>query len=304
MAARRTLLAGATAALLAVIARSEGYFYWRYPRQNAAGAGQDLALAAGKTIDQFAAQCNSLPECVGFSSEGVLKRSANLSRADCDMFVRAAIPQPPFSPQHLVLPTPTKLSNGSATVLLQTPFVFNATTPSADLSAAFSRYSALIFDHGATPAAAGSTPRGRSAALLAGAPAVLSALQVTVTNSSVPLQLGADESYELSIPADGSPATLVAATLFGAYRGLETFSQLVLWDFDLARYRLDSAPLVVQDAPRFPHRGLLVDSSRHFLPVRTLLAVLDAMAYAKLNVLHWHLVGEAPRGWCVRLFFF
>lgn len=68
--------------------------------------------------------------------------------------------------------------------------------------------------------------------------------------------------------------------------------QLVTWDFDVGRYRIDSTPLAITDAPRFPHRGLLIDSSRHFLPVRTVYMVIDAMSYAKLNTLHWHLVGE------------
>lgn len=43
---------------------------------------------------------------------------------------------------------------------------------------------------------------------------------------------------------------------------------------------------------RFPYRGVLVDSARHFLPVSAILTVLDAMAYSKLNVLHWHLVDD------------
>jgi hexosaminidase len=43
------------------------------------------------------------------------------------------------------------------------------------------------------------------------------------------------------------------------------------------------------DVPRFAHRGIMIDSARHFLPVETILSVLDAMSYAKLNVLHWHL---------------
>ena len=43
------------------------------------------------------------------------------------------------------------------------------------------------------------------------------------------------------------------------------------------------------------HRGLLIDSGRHFEPVVHVKALLDSMSYAKLNVLHWHLT-EARHG--------
>ena len=45
----------------------------------------------------------------------------------------------------------------------------------------------------------------------------------------------------------------------------------------------------VSDAPRFAHRGTLVDSARHFLPLDVIISHLDAMEASKMNVLHWHL---------------
>jgi hexosaminidase len=55
---------------------------------------------------------------------------------------------------------------------------------------------------------------------------------------------------------------MTAATVYGAYRGLETFSQLVRWDFDLKAYRVDYLPLTIKDQPKFPFRGILIDTSR------------------------------------------
>src|SRR5713226_562721 len=96
-------------------------------------------------------------------------------------------------------------------------------------------------------------------------------------------KLGEDESYELTI--DSSSAKLTAATPLGILHGMQTLLQLV--QPSTAGF---AVPVVtIKDQPRFPWRGLLIDVSRHFIPIDVLKRNLDGMAAVKMNVLHWHL---------------
>src|SRR4051794_3184847 len=95
--------------------------------------------------------------------------------------------------------------------------------------------------------------------------------------------LGEDESYTLDITAQG--ATLRAAEGVGALRGLETFAQAIT----VGAQGFEVPAMRVEDRPRFPWRGLMIDVSRHWMPVEAIERNLDAMAAVKLNVFHWHL---------------
>ena len=52
---------------------------------------------------------------------------------------------------------------------------------------------------------------------------------------------------------------LHCATVFGALRGLETFAQLVRFDYELEAYYVPGAPVVISDQPRFAYRGVMLD---------------------------------------------
>jgi hexosaminidase len=96
-------------------------------------------------------------------------------------------------------------------------------------------------------------------------------------------ELGEDESYSLEISLTGTK--LDAATTLGIMRGLETFLQLVQTTSD----GFAVPAIAIQDQPRFPWRGLMIDVGRHFIPLDVLKRNLDGMAAVKLNVFHWHL---------------
>lgn len=92
-----------------------------------------------------------------------------------------------------------------------------------------------------------------------------------------------DESYSLEVTAQG--ARVHAATDVGAMHGLETLVQLVETDGQGSWI----PALTIQDSPRFRWRGLMIDCSRHFIPLDVILRTLQGMAAVKLNVFHWHL---------------
>jgi hexosaminidase len=96
-------------------------------------------------------------------------------------------------------------------------------------------------------------------------------------------KLGEDESYELTV--SGAGAQLNAPTALGAIRGLQTFLQLV----EITPSGFAAPAVTIKDQPRFQWRGLMMDVSRHFIPIDVLKRNIDGMAAVKMNVLHWHL---------------
>ncbi|HEY6388610.1 MAG TPA: family 20 glycosylhydrolase [Candidatus Acidoferrum sp.] len=96
-------------------------------------------------------------------------------------------------------------------------------------------------------------------------------------------ELGEDESYILEVTAGG--AKLNAATPLGTLHGLQTLLQLV----EVSPDGFAAATVTINDKPRFPWRGLMIDSARHFVPLDVLRRNIDGLEAVKMNVFHWHL---------------
>ncbi len=97
------------------------------------------------------------------------------------------------------------------------------------------------------------------------------------------LELGEDESYVLIV--EKNKIQINAITELGALHALETLLQLLETDGQV--YYFQEA--VIEDAPRFPWRGLMLDVCRHFIPMEVIKRNIDGMAALKLNILHLHL---------------
>jgi len=96
-------------------------------------------------------------------------------------------------------------------------------------------------------------------------------------------EVGEDESYILDVST--ASARLRASTPLGTMHGLQTFLQLV----EVSPNGFAAPVVTIQDQPRFPWRGLMIDSARHFIPLDVIRRNMDGMEAVKMNVLHWHL---------------
>lgn len=115
-------------------------------------------------------------------------------------------------------------------------------------------------------------------------------VQINIKASDTKLALHTSEAYHLKIGSAGSTVTVLlsADTFFGTRHGLETLSQMISYDMLSDSLQITSNADIV-DSPAFPYRGLMLDTSRNFFSVKSILKVLDAMSFNKLNTFHWHI---------------
>ncbi|CAH8853461.1 unnamed protein product [Trichobilharzia szidati] len=108
---------------------------------------------------------------------------------------------------------------------------------------------------------------------------------------------GCDESNEVLRPSDSAKESysisfqqrkliLSSPEVWGIIHGLETVLQHIYKDKWEGR---NIQIFTLDDSPRFSHRGLMLDTSKHFLTIGEIHKFIDAMAMVKMNVLHWHI---------------
>ncbi|POS69301.1 exochitinase [Diaporthe helianthi] len=118
----------------------------------------------------------------------------------------------------------------------------------------------------------------------------VSCLEITLDagNSTFdPTTTDVDEGYSLTIGEDGI-AKLSSRSTFGVLHGLETFTQLFYEHSAGDAWYLVNAPIEIEDSPVYAHRGLMLDTARHWFPVADIKRTIDGLSYNKLNKLHVH----------------
>ncbi|KAF1860910.1 hypothetical protein Lal_00000325 [Lupinus albus] len=197
-------------------------------------------------------------------------------------------PTPSFNSLPFIWPLPKKFTFGNESLSLDPKLSLSGNAVSSPiLRAAFDRYKEILFKN------------IHHYGLVRTSETVydLAKLKITVHSYSEELQLGVDESYSLFVSkaqvySAAGEVKIEAKTVFGALRGLETFSQLCSFDYTTKTIQIYKAPWYIRDKPRFAYRGLLLDTSRHYLPIDVIKQIIESMSYAKLNVLHWHVIDK------------
>jgi hypothetical protein len=116
-------------------------------------------------------------------------------------------------------------------------------------------------------------------------------IHICVSNASELLGPKINESHTLSVPADaGGSIRIGAHSQHGALRALESLAHLV----SLSRPgRIVNAPVEIEDSPRWPVRGLMVNPAGRFMSTAFLKRVVDGLVINKMNYLHVHFTDVA-----------
>lgn len=160
------------------------------------------------------------------------------------------------APSFALWPLPRQFSSGNSTLRLSNSFAFDASAIQGcpeDLEDAISRaqgyltsdqLAPLTPDRGASIDASSAPELGYLVLSLSDGASVS-----TISSEATKLLEERSESYSLTVPGDGSNATLSANSTLGLFRGLTTFGQL--WYSSNSQIYATQAPLQVDDVPAY-----------------------------------------------------
>ena len=105
------------------------------------------------------------------------------------------------------------------------------------------------------------------------------------------------EGYRMEI---GDEVKIFASSSKGAFYAIQSLLALLpVEQFGEAKAELTFPQLLIEDEPRFSHRGLFLDVARNFQTKEAVMKLLDLMAFYKLNVFHFNLAND--EGWRIEI---
>ena len=206
----------------------------------------------------------------------------------------ACAPQPqtmpvPVAMQHSIIPLPVSVQLDPAGMFVVDTLSSVFIDESADASVAgVASYLATMLSP---------FVRGEVGRLGPSAPVPANAFHLRLDSANA---AAGEEGYDLTITP--AAVTIAARTPAGLFHGVQTVRQLLPASVEhpaaVAR-KLVLPSGHITDSPRFEWRGMMLDVSRHFLPVRDVRRFIDLMALYKLNRLHLHLSDD--QGWRIEI---
>ncbi|NOX87819.1 MAG: family 20 glycosylhydrolase [Calditrichaeota bacterium] len=110
----------------------------------------------------------------------------------------------------------------------------------------------------------------------------------------------AAEGYRLEVKADR--ILITAKDKAGLFYGIQTLRQLLPPEFENPgsdRNEWQIPCVIIEDRPRYPWRGMMLDVSRHFFSKEFVKKFIDYLAFHKMNYFHWHLCDD--QGWRIEI---
>ncbi|KAK8799450.1 hypothetical protein WA158_005999 [Blastocystis sp. Blastoise] len=241
--------------------------------------GHDVKHVDFTTVEDMMKTCDETTDCIGFNTHGWLKKAGGslTNEPAVDLYLLSSIYVPTgVEPELTLWPKPNNYKNGNSTITIDMKNIeLKINIESEDGEKAFERFKELLYVHSASDKKY-----------------LIHYISAEIVDAKCPLQQDVDESYSLEIPEDSDVITIHSQCIYGYYHALHTLSQLVQYKPSEHQYVIKHAPWSIQDKPFFSFRGVMIDSSRHFLPVKGIKSLIDNMSYYKLNVLHWHISDE------------